>query len=566
MSNRDARGRFVTKGIAETVASVGSAKETEASSLVGRSAMFKSLSPRQAYENNIHARKAVSTKANDIAKAKARLFTQNGDEVESGDAYDFIRRFLNPDAIRSLASWLNVEGEMATWLIPGGLRPSGLRVLDPAQLMHLPYHVRRLDFVQTWDYYDGYAIDGIRPSINLPAEQVHFASNWNPNHPFRGLAPALTGITEISTNYYAGRYNAAFFQNGAHKDIIIRFPKGTDKDVARDWIKKWDAQHSIFNGSAFKISGVIGDDMEVIEPGQTNRDGQFLQLREANANDIMALWGVPAILFDANRAKYDSADAQLEMYFENTLLPDLTCISTYVQAIIDRYFPSSAGTQKKTVKLLGHSKKAYERQQSVTRSDLVFMLDPDSLPIAAKLRMQQLDSADKYRRTMAVGFAAAAEWAGIDREENEADDLIYVALDQQRVGEPEPQEPAQDTTLQDEVKALKAQLEEATAAKTLDEAQKQQLDVLKKFGKEYRQLVVTNAALGRFDKQAAVKLLADHKLSEHDGLKLQVAADHLAVRAILKGDADEQVKLRLVKDLMNAATKPANLKQFLRGN
>jgi HK97 family phage portal protein len=560
MPERDSRGRFVSKGIAEVSPSQGGAKQATAGSIVGRSASYKALSPRQAYENNIYARKAVSTIAQDIAKANRRLFSRRtGEEITSGEAYEWCKRHITSQTILSLASWYNVEGEMAAWLVPGAIKPAGLRVLDPGQFFPLPYQAKHLEYVEGWGYLDGLVINNVSASVQFPREQVIFDANWNPNHPLRGLSPAATGIMEISTNYFSGRYNASYFQNGASKSIVIRFPKGTSHDVARDWVKKWESQHSIFNGSAFTVSAIIGDDMQIEEPGMTNRDGQFLELRKLNSDDIMALWGVPAILFNAANAKYDSADAQLESYYENTLLPQMTFVSEFIQRqIIDVHFRSSAGSNKKSVKLLSHTRKAYERQAEQAESDICFVLDPDSLPIAGKLRLAQIDAMDKYRRATASTFAAAAEWAGVDRESNEADDVIMVANDQQPAVQSEP-EPQPDPQLEEEVKALQAKLAELSETKEVSKADRERLTALKGFYGAYRALVIAQAVEHkRFDKQAAHKLAEEHGVL--DLLRVPIAAHHLAVKAILAGGGDVKEQ---VKQLLNAASKPAALKQLL---
>jgi hypothetical protein len=68
------------------------AKDGDALSVVGKSAALRALTPRQAYEYNLHARKAINSIAENTAKAARRLFSRHtGEEIVSGDAFNLCR-------------------------------------------------------------------------------------------------------------------------------------------------------------------------------------------------------------------------------------------------------------------------------------------------------------------------------------------------------------------------------------------------------------------------------------------------------------------------------------------
>jgi hypothetical protein len=101
--------------------------------------------------------------------------------------------------------------------------------------------------------------------------------------------------------------------------------------------------------------------------------------------------------------------------------------------LIDPHFTSN-NSKKVKAALSPNMKKALDRAISENpQSDIVFVLDPDTLPIASKLRLRQLEMAEKYRKSQAVSFKDAAEWAGLDRPSNAADEMIYIATGEQRI-------------------------------------------------------------------------------------------------------------------------------------
>lgn len=549
MASKSARSpaRSTSKVKAIANGGLGSPKTASETSSVGQSAMANALSPREAFETNIHVRKAIQAIADNISKASGRYFSRrSGDEITSGAAYEWLRKNITYRTIRDLISWYNLEGEMAGWRVPGStIVPQKFIVLDPGVMKPNPTHVKNIEYVTEWRYEQPYVLSADAVYVELPADQVAFAKNWNPNSNLRGSSPCVTGAQEIAQNYFQGRFNSALFQNGVSKDLIVRFPRGTKKDVADQWIKQWTEKHSIFAGNAFKIAALIGDEIQVEEPGTTARDGQFIELRDKNSADITALFGVPPIVSgDYANAKYDSAPEQLEGFFENTLLPQMTMVTEFIQTqVIDLCFRGAAGASRKEKPHLGpQMRKAMERAfDDRTESDLIYLLDPDTLPIASKLKINALNTAELYRKTMAVSFADAATWAGVDRVSNDADDLIYIDNAQQQVAAKEPEpvvpaiaEPVQETT------------PEAKAA----------LDHIATLARQYRSLVLEAIAQGKAFAKADALALA----KGNEQFTVAIHRDYLAIKSILNSEGD---KVAIAKAYLNEHYKKAALKTLV---
>lgn len=544
-----------TKAIAESVASDGAAKTMESTSIVGRGVIHRTLSPRQGYELNIHARKAVSAIADQLAKAERRLFDRNSEEeITSGPAFDFVHHHISASLIRELVSWWNVEGEMILWKVGGLSVPQRLTCLDPGQMQMLPFGVLSPEAVTGYRYMKGNSILGVDPSVtgvtvDMTPEQVMFIKNWNPNSRLRGLAPAITGVQEISSNYYAGRYNSAFFQNGAMADLIIRFPKGTKRTDALDYVKKWEENHSVFEGRAFKVSAVIGEEMQIEKPTTTAKDGQFLELRKLNAEDIGGLFGVPpSVMGFLSRTRYDTIDVELESFFENTLLPQIEIVNAFIQCqLIDLCFGHSMGIKSRKAKMGRHCKSLFRRASSEYSpgagqgSDTLFILDPDSLPIMAGLRKKQLEAADTYRRTMAVSFKDAAEWAGVDRPDNDADDCIYVPSDQKPVITPDMQQQEMDNA-QAATNAAVAKRLEALEHPESEKVTKQRMDGLAVYYSRISE-IADKGVLTRAD----MSNLAEGYLGEWrpKGWEIIMASDHVNLNAKEAERRNTWLELRL---------------------
>jgi HK97 family phage portal protein len=542
-----------TKAIADSVnTGVATTAATTTNSIVGLQSLEKALTPKQAFELNVTARTAITARATNVAKASLRLFARrSGDEIISGDLYDLLRHpapyYSTSRLVSELVFWHDLLDEFAVLVIEDKVgRVAGLKVLDPTMLRERPYGVTRLEDVQAWEYYEG----GIR--LEIPPRNLIFHKGFNPYSHVRGLSRLITGSQEVSNQYFATRFNTSFFQNGCATDIIAKFPKGTKKEVAQEWVDQWTAKHSVFNNNGFKVSAVIADQVDIESPGQVQKDGQYMQLMAWDSEQIAGLYGVPAsVMGFYSKTRFDTIDKELEAFMENALMPLMTTITETLQTqLVDRFYRSAAGNTKKEAPRLGRMcrKALADAQADRVESDTVILLDPDSLPIMATLQQGKVDYAQKLRLTFGMTAEAAAEFVGLDLPENFKEPP------------PEPVQPpaAQVDELAKKLDALEKQLADQEP-KQMPAQAKATLDTLTKAVRDYRSVVLAAVSKGQmYDKAAALEVA---KATGNARFVVQAHKDFLAVKQIMR--SEEADKVAVVKEHLNAAYRKSNLKTLV---
>lgn len=566
-----------TKAIANTVnAGTDGSVELQQSSVVGRSNQHRALSIKQAYETVSTLRKAVNAKAADTAKAKLRFFSRStNSEITAGPVVDLFRKPNNYTStsrmVYDLCAWRTLTGEMA--VLPfdraatskeqrysgTALTPTGMMILDPFSLQHYPDNACDPDELTSWGYYlpGGMMVKGIT------ADRLAFARNFSPVSRVRGMSELLAGVTEASTNYFVNRYNASFFRNGCSADMMLVFPKGTRKQAMEDACERFRHDHGIWNDKGFSLVAVAAEGVKVEQLQQTSKQGSFLDLSQYNDERIAALVGVPAsVMGFYSKTRFDTIDSELEAYAENTIVPELVTISEFLQTqIVDRYFKRGAKSEKKDI---GHMSKLTKglftrAMDENAQSEVVVMLDPDSLPIMSRLNQQRVEQAGKLRDLLDLSANEAAEYVGIELPKNPLRDQIWVPNLRMRIDGPSPE--AQFNPQPDPVAPAPADNADTTDDGE-PQADKAAVAGLKKSVREYRAMLLAAVSEGRmFDRSAALRLFTDNKAAS-----LQVHRDVVAVSALIKREGAVEEKVAEVKAWMNRTFTQRKLKGWAKGN
>ena len=550
-----------TKAITDSVGAI-STQGGSAHSMVANASYDRALNVKQAYEVNPTARRCINLLGDSASKAQIRFFSRkSGDEIEAGDVVTLFSRpskyMSGCEFISQLDKWYSIAGEYAVLplISKTGTKPSALKVLDPTRLMPNPPGVKGLEFVSSWHYHDGMAVNNTQPILNIPGQLLAFAKNFNPYSDLRGSSVLISLVNEISTNYYVQRYNISRFKNGCKGDLVFTFPDGTKQGFIQDFLERWEEGHSIHNDNGFKISAIIGTGTEITQLDIGGKDGEYLKLSEYNDERITSGFGIPSSLVGLSRGTslFDSTEAEQEWFTENTLLPRLRQHSEFLQTqIVDPYFPHSSGTKKKTRKSMSKmARKEYERaMDSYVDSDVIVMLDPDTLPIMAKLNLSRVKQAKEIREALDLSATEAAEYVGLDIPHNVLRDDIWVPSGRNKLTEVIAQPDPARAEIEEEVRTLKAQLSELTLEETPDP----RLNDLKKFYRDYRNEVVKSFSQDQlFDKDTWIS-----RIKEIDpGLEVNVHADYLAVR--------QMQDVQAVKDYFKEMVKPSTLRTLLEG-
>lgn len=556
MAKRKVTADKVEKGVREATFNSTTNSET-ATSIAGIQAMSKSLSPQQCYELSIAVRSAIQAIATNIAKAEIRTFSRKtGDEVYSQDINNFL---INPNAqlsqiqlITEIVSWYNIAGEFAlSVMVDKGNKPTGLQVLNPFRLAVSYDNLTpaTLADVQKWVYQWE---NGTQSIFNKAA--VIFAKNFNPYSQVRGLPPLLTGVNEISSSYYAARYNKQFFENNCIPSHILVLPKGTPKAQRDDIERRYLEQYSTYQANAQKVMVVSGDDINIKTLDDAPKDAQFLEMSKWNNAQVAQLYKVPASTMGIyDKARFETANIERKMFFEDTLLPQMNLISETLQTqVVDRYFQFADTSKRKAIKMSKTMEKQFkEAAVKNPQSNVIILLDPDTVPIMAEIKKDYIASVKSMAQDLQMSVNEASEFMGLDLPYSPVRDRIYIPSnltmiantpeDTDIVAQPKQEAPETVEPAVDAMETVETEDDDMEEEKAITPEQ------IKLFVREYRKL-----ALESFDKEELFSLTeADELAEKHQMLpfmKTHIRKDYLLLSQQLK---DSEDKKRTIKNYFN---------------
>jgi HK97 family phage portal protein len=513
-------------------------------SVQGIRSLSKSIGPDQAYQLSIDVRSAVTAIASNLSAMKIRLFNgRSGAEIVGGEVYDFFQKpapgYTQSRWINELASYYCLDNEAALVRDPGKGKPKFLMPLNPGKLwIQEPARVRDLSQVTEWRYHWE---DGLQA---LYADsQICFDKMFNPLSNIRGLSPILTGANEIGSSYEASRYNQQFFENNAVPSHLLVLPEGTPRQTRQDVENKYLSTFGLSDGNAHKVLVVSGGDVKIENLSQRPKDGEFIQLMTMNTARVAQLFKVPAIemgIYD--KARFETASVEREMFFEGTLMPLAKRISNFLQdQVVDRWFSnSSVKTAERT--LSKAQRQMLDKATESAMSNIVVCLDPATTPIAAKMMKDKVAATAELRRSAGLSFNEAAEIVGLELPEaTEAKtfrDMVFINNNEQRID-----------NLLDEPEEVVEPIAEPEVEEVVEEpveADKAVVKSVSSFLRKYRKVAVKAA-----DTKAMYRLSEIDALVKDDNsidlMKLHARFDYAGLRKAIE-DGDVQS----VKDLFNA--------------
>lgn len=140
--------------------------------------------------------------------------------------------------------------------------------------------------------------------IRLELNEVIFLRMPNPTDTFRGMGPVQSILTELDSTKYSAEWNRNFFINDAQPGGVIQVESTLTDPQFNKVQERWAEQHQGV-GNAGRVA-ILEGGMKWIDRKFTNRDMQFVELREVGRDTILEAFGFPefmlGILQDANRA------------------------------------------------------------------------------------------------------------------------------------------------------------------------------------------------------------------------------------------------------------------------
>lgn len=132
----------------------------------------------------------------------------------------------------------------------------------------------------------------------------------NPEDPYRGMGPVQSILTDLDSVRYSAEWNRNFFLNGAEPGGIVEVPEQLSDEQFDEMSSRWRQQHQGVR-NAHRVA--ILEQGKWVDRKYTQRDMQFVQLREATSETILEAFGMPKFAVgkvdDVNRAVAEASDA-----------------------------------------------------------------------------------------------------------------------------------------------------------------------------------------------------------------------------------------------------------------
>lgn len=195
---------------------------------------------------------------------------------------------------------------------------------DVSALHLLPPHLTR-PIPDPDTFVSGYEVSiGGRAQV-VPAEDVLWLRNPHPIDPYRSMTPIEAAAIAIDADYLARLYNATFLRNDGRPGGLIAV-KGHLLPTDADELKSYFAGGA---GNAGEWRVIEADDIAVEDMATTPRDMQYAEMRGASKEEILIAHGCPeTVLGNASGRTFDNADAEKEVFWQETMLPHLDLIGS----------------------------------------------------------------------------------------------------------------------------------------------------------------------------------------------------------------------------------------------
>jgi phage portal protein BeeE len=142
----------------------------------------------------------------------------------------------------------------------------------------------------------------------------------------------------IDIDYYARLYNRTFMQNDGRPGGLIAVSNGDGTEGSMDPADARELQSRLSGGgpeSAGRISLIDANYMEYIDTSTTPRDAQYVESRTITKGELLVAGGTPlSVLGDASGRTFDNADAEYEVWWKETNIPDLEHFGAFMDLLI----------------------------------------------------------------------------------------------------------------------------------------------------------------------------------------------------------------------------------------
>jgi hypothetical protein len=313
---------------------------------------------------------------------------------------------------------------------------------------------------------------------------------------------------------------------------------------------------------------VAGKDVKVEQLEQPFQDGAFMEMMKRGDLKVGQLYRVPAVnmgIYDKTR--FDTANEERKLFLEETLVPQCELISEALQAqLVDPFFAFSPVQRRRPRKPNGDEgmSKSLDRQFEKARSEradsnLVVLIDTDTLPIASDVALAKAEYAEKLKSTFMLSPRRAEEWCGFDfdderpeRDEIWAQNNVVCITDPKLNAslvpgvKPDGEKPAGDG---DKPKPAAEDKPRPAAKKELSDDERALVEKAKRLFRGLRRLTLEKMAT---DEELWSLSDADPLNDVGDArLKAEIRKARYAIREIIKKHATKEARMDAVRQWFN---------------
>jgi phage portal protein BeeE len=124
-----------------------------------------------------------------------------------------------------------------------------------------------------------------------------------------------TILIDLDSARYSAEWNRNFFINSAEPGGVIEFPEGLSDEEWKTFVMRWQESHRGVN-NAHRVATI--ERGKWVPSSFTQRDMQFVQLRQVSRDVIREAFGIPAFALgevaDVNRATAEASKAWFAEY------------------------------------------------------------------------------------------------------------------------------------------------------------------------------------------------------------------------------------------------------------
>lgn len=233
----------------------------------------------------------------------------------------------------------------------GGIH--GLYLLSPKSTVPIP---------DPDTFVSGYEVraNGVVQRILAP-DDVIWIKKPHPFDPYDGITPLEAAGLTLEIDYYARMFNRNFLMNDGRPSGLLM----VDGELTEDDAKELEARFSPIGGGpamAGRTAVLEGDGkMSYIDTSASPRDAQHIESRKEAKEELLMAFGVPeSVLGNASGRTYDNANAELAVFWRETMLPHLKIISSGLE-VLDPNPDTFVGWDFSEVAVLGQDERSRNR-------------------------------------------------------------------------------------------------------------------------------------------------------------------------------------------------------------